>query len=101
MLSPAFRARVVFKLSATDRTTSAGPALGIQGFRRGETEAVETEIHEAVEKIKGLTASIVVYVVEREGDLHSGERDLESQLKYLTLVDKRMRKADRAPSKLL
>jgi len=101
MLAPAFRARAVLRLSTTDRTKSAGPALGIQGFRRGETEAVEAEIHEAVAKLKELTTSIDVYAVEREGGLHSGERDLETQLKYLTLVDKRMRKVDRPPSKLL
>jgi len=88
-------------LSASDRAKRAGAALGIQAFRRGVTETVEEEIHEAAAKLKELTTSIDVYAVEREGGLHSGERDLENQLKYLTLVDKRMRKVDGPPSKLL
>jgi len=78
MFSPALRARTVLSLSATDQTKRAGLTLGIQGFRRGETEAVEAEIHEAVAKLKKLTTSIFVYVVEREGYIHSGKRDLET-----------------------
>jgi len=101
MLSPALRACAVLGLPATDRTKRAGLTLGIQGFHHGETEAVEAEIHETVAKLKELTTSIVVYVVEREGYIHSGERDLESQLKYLALVDKRMGKVERASSRLL